>query len=69
MKLLTIGLLISLFSVGCSSVSPWQRGQLAQENMALDTDPMESALRQHMQFSKEGASGGYGGAGGGCGCN
>jgi hypothetical protein len=61
--------LICVFLMACSPVSSWQRGQLAQDNMALDTDPLEMGLRQHMQFSKEAASGGYGGAGGGCGCN
>ncbi|MGR9054225.1 MAG: DUF4266 domain-containing protein [Gammaproteobacteria bacterium] len=53
----------------CAKVKPWQRDRLAAPHMAFDTDPMESALRQHAAFSKEGASGGYGGGGGGCGCN
>jgi len=29
----------------------------------------EDRFRQHWQFSREGSEGGYGAAGGGCGCN
>jgi hypothetical protein len=54
---------------GCAEVKPWQRGNLARSHMALDTDPLESQSKQHMYFSKEGSSGGYGVGGGGCGCN
>jgi hypothetical protein len=55
--------------LSCTEVKPWQRDQLALPQMAFDTDPLESGLRQHTAFSKEAASGGYGGSGGGCGCN
>jgi hypothetical protein len=48
---------------------PRQRGNLALRQMALTPDAMEFGLRQHTAFSKEAASGGYGGGGGGCGCN
>lgn len=54
---------------GCSEVLPRQRGNLALSQMALTTDALEFGLRQHTAFSKEAASGGYGGGGGGCGCN
>jgi|TARA_B110000008_G_scaffold219412_1_gene219290 hypothetical protein len=37
--------------------------------MAWDTDALESALNDHIFFSKEAASGGDNAAGGGCGCN
>jgi len=60
---------LSLISACSTHLPPWKRGALAQENMALETDALEAALRQHSFFSKEGASGGYGGTGGGCGCN
>ncbi len=53
----------------CTPVKPWQRGNLALPQMALEVDAQEAALRQHTFFSKEAASGGYGGGGGGCGCN
>ena len=56
---------------GCKSlgVEPWQRDVLAKPEMALDADPLEAALDDHIYFSKEAASGGRGFGGGGCGCN
>jgi len=62
-----IGVLISC--TACTEVLPRQRGNLALPQMALTTDALEFGLRQHTAFSKEAASGGYGGGGGGCGCN
>lgn len=53
----------------CTEVLPRQRGNLALSQMAVTTDALEFGLRQHTAFSKEAASGGYGGGGGGCGCN
>ena len=37
--------------------------------MALDPDPVSSSFMQHVYESREGARGGEGAAGGGCGCN
>ncbi len=56
---------------GCSSmgVEPWERDILAKPEMALDSDPLTSALDDHIYFSKEASSGGRSFAGGGCGCN
>jgi hypothetical protein len=62
-------LFMLLLLSGCSEVLPRQRGNLALPQMALTTDSLEFGLRQHTAFSKEAASGGYGGGGGGCGCN
>jgi hypothetical protein len=53
----------------CADVKPWQKGQLARPEMAFDGDPLAARLAQHIYFSKENASGGYGVGGGGCGCN
>ncbi len=50
-------------------VKPWEREILARPDMAWDPDPQEAALRGHIFFSKEAASGGTGSGGGGCGCN
>jgi len=63
--------LISLSSVlaNCTQVQPWERGHLAQPEMAWQTDGLESALNNHIFFSKEASSGGSSTAGGGCGCN
>jgi hypothetical protein len=54
---------------GCTTVQPWQKGNLAKTEMMFDADPLQSRFEQHIYFSKEGASGGYGVGGGGCGCN
>jgi hypothetical protein len=53
----------------CTPVEAWQRGTLARPEMALDPDPMESQLNNHIFFSKEASSGGNSASGGGCGCN
>lgn len=71
MKFIHSAMLIGLILIGtaCTEVLPRQRGNLALPQMALTPDAMEFELRQHTAFSKEAASGGYGGGGGGCGCN
>ena len=61
---------ITIFISACTpNISPWQRGILAKPHMAVRNNAIESALRQHMQVSKEASSGGHSTAGGGCGCN
>lgn len=62
-------MVLILATVACSEVLPRQRGNLALSQMALTPDALEFSVRQHTAFSKEAASGGYGGGGGGCGCN
>ena len=71
-----LALLVGVLALtGCSSmfkveaVKPWQRGVLAQEDMQLIPDQMQSYVDDHMYFSKEAATGGKGVGGGGCGCN
>lgn len=56
---------------GCSSmgVEPWERALLAEPGMAIDPHPIQTALNEHIFFSKEASTGGLGTAGGGCGCN
>jgi len=62
---------------GCASatagaswtVKPHQREMLADKIMNLDGDPQERAADQHMLANREGAIGGSGTSGGGCGCN
>ncbi|ABI38898.1 lipoprotein, putative [Shewanella sp. MR-4] len=63
--------LVMLGVSGCSSlgVEPWEKGQLARADMALDSEKLDQALDDHIYFSKEGSSGGRAFAGGGCGCN
>ena len=64
-------LMAAVITSGCSSlgVKPWQRDQLAREDMQLSSDPLDAAIDDHMYFSKEASSGGRSFAGGGCGCN
>jgi len=66
--------LLALFAVsGCSSVEPWvkpyERDRLADPIMFLDMHPVSSAYIYHVYEAREGARGGEGTAGGGCGCN
>jgi hypothetical protein len=50
-------------------VKPYERDRLADPIMALDGDPVSTAYIQHVYEAREGARGGEGAAGGGCGCN
>jgi hypothetical protein len=54
---------------GCARVKPWQREDLARRTMVADREPGETRFEQHARGSREGADGGTGHAGGGCGCN
>lgn len=57
---------------GCSIepwVKPYERDRLADPIMFLDADPISSAYIYHVYEAREGARGGEGTAGGGCGCN
>lgn len=74
-KILLMTIVITILS-SCAHMNPktmgvkaWERDVLAKPEMALDSDPLTSALDDHIYFSKEGSSGGRGFAGGGCGCN
>lgn len=58
---------------GCSGIEPWvkpyERDRLADPIMFLDANPVSSSYIQHVYEAREGARGGEGSAGGGCGCN
>ncbi|MDD2738899.1 MAG: DUF4266 domain-containing protein [Methylomonas lenta] len=58
-----------LLAQGCSSVSPWERGNLARDDMSINPSPNLNSFRNHIFTSKEASQGGHSGAGGGCGCN
>ena len=62
-------LAVALMASGCAQVKPWERDLLAEKKMQLEPAPVDSALDEHIFFSKEAASGGAGVGGGGCGCN
>ena len=66
---LLLVLAVSISASGCSTVEPWQRGTLAKKQMEPNPRPLQSKLRQHVESSREAASGGdSAAAGGGCGC-
>ncbi len=54
---------------GCARVKPYQREHLSRRSMVSDQDAGESRFNQHFRGAREGADGGTGEAGGGCGCN
>ncbi|MFQ5548212.1 MAG: DUF4266 domain-containing protein [Woeseia sp.] len=66
------GLLLAAVA-GCGSIEPWvkpyERDRLADPIMAFDPDPVSTAYSHHVFEAREGARGGEGSAGGGCGCN
>jgi hypothetical protein len=70
---LLLVLVVLAGTASCSSIEPWvkpyERDRLADPIMALDMDPVSSAYLQHVYEAREGARGGEGAAGGGCGCN
>ena len=59
----------SLAACATTPVQPWERARLARWDMRWDPDSVQTAMKQHAYFSKEGSSGVIGAAGGGCGCN
>ncbi len=69
--LLPLGLIAGLSA--CGGIEPWvkpyERDRIADPIMALDADPVSSAYIKHVYEAREGARGGEGAAGGGCGCN
>lgn len=60
---------VTVSASGCVVVKAHQRGNLAKRSMTNDRDPGEARFNQHAAGSREGADGGTGQPGGGCGCN
>ena len=67
--MVSVAAIISASMSACTPVAAWERGILARPEMALDADPLETTLNNHIYFSKEASSGGNSASGGGCGCN
>lgn len=66
-RVAALGLALALGA--CATTKPWEREHLADPTMAPDADGDREALRLHMLATREGAIGGFGHGGGGCGCN
>jgi hypothetical protein len=69
MRTTVLLLLAAAALAGCANVKPWEREVLARDDMQLDANGLDTAVDDHIYFSKEGTSGGRGFGGGGCGCN
>lgn len=54
---------------GCISVAPYEREYLTRPGMDLSREASSTHFRAHVHDSREGATGGHGSTGGGCGCN
>ena len=57
----------ALGATGCATVAPYERGVLAHPSMTADD--VSTSFDEHVRAVSEGATGGFAGGGGGCGCN
>ena len=68
-----VSVLLIAGMTACGPIEPWvkpyERDKLADPIMALDSDAISESYIQHVYEAREGARGGEGAAGGGCGCN
>ena len=54
---------------GCATLKPYEREYLSRPSMDLQREATEAKFYSHVLDAREGATGGLGSAGGGCGCN
>lgn len=66
---LLVPLLLMLAVGGCATILPYERERLASRDMQMASSPELALGEGHATEVREGAVGGLGGAGGGCGCN
>jgi hypothetical protein len=64
-----VAIALILGTSGCAVVHAHERGHLAKRGMTNDRDPGEARFMEHERGAREGAEGGTGQPGGGCGCN
>jgi hypothetical protein len=71
LRALALALGAASVATGCGhvGVKAHQRELLADRIMRFDADPQERAADEHVLSNREGAIGGTGTSGGGCGCN
>jgi hypothetical protein len=70
----TLGVALMLGALAaCAAPTPWvkpyEREHFADPIMSFNRDPVSSIYLEHVLESREGAHGGTGAVGGGCGCN
>ena len=56
-------------AAGCATVKPYEREYLSRPSMDRERELTEAKFYTHVLDAREGATGGVGAAGGGCGCN
>lgn len=66
---LCVPLLLGTMSCGKHAVRASEKEFLADRIMQFDEDGQEAAADEHINSNREGATGGRGTGGGGCGCN
>ncbi len=69
MKRFALALALCAGFTGCVSVAPYAREDLSRPGMDESRDGNATHFRAHVHDSREGATGGHGSTGGGCGCN
>lgn len=72
MRLIISSLIMVFFASGCSIepwVQPYERANLADPIMSFSRNPVSTSYRNHVFDAREGARGGEGSQGGGCGCS
>jgi hypothetical protein len=69
--LFVVIVLAALAAVGCGrqAVRASEKQFLADQVMTFDDDPHDTSASDHIRTNREGAAGGHGAGGGGCGCN
>jgi hypothetical protein len=60
---------LALLGAGCGHVAPYERESLARPSMDPAREAREEIFAAHVHDSREGATGGAGSSGAGCGCN
>jgi Domain of unknown function (DUF4266) len=68
-RALLAALLVAGAATTSGCVKAWQKEYLSQRPMRPTSETSEDRFRGHWQSSREGSEGGFGAAGGGCGCN
>jgi len=62
-------IVLCTLGAGCADIQPWERGNLAKEEMAFEPSPAQAAFRNHGYSAREAAyTSGSSATGGGCGC-
>lgn len=66
---LVLVVLIGLTACGRAAVRASEKEFLADQVMMFNDDRHEASAENHILTNREGAAGGHGAGGGGCGCN